>query len=72
MFASSIGSLPIVKLLFEAPYSAHDALVAPDGQIALRLASTTAGHRTIVEYLPARRVGGLTERVIWYSQIWVY
>ena len=57
MYAASIGSLPIVKLLFEPPYSANDALVAPDGQIALRLAST-ADHRTIVEYLPARRAGG--------------
>ena len=57
MYAASIGSLPIVKLLFEPPYSANDALVAPDGQIALRLASA-AGHRTIVEYLPARRAGG--------------
>ena len=58
MFAASTGSLPIVKLLFEPPYSANDALVAPDGQIALRLASA-AGHRTIVEYLPSRRAGGL-------------
>ncbi|KDR79819.1 hypothetical protein GALMADRAFT_265084 [Galerina marginata CBS 339.88] len=57
MFAASLGSLPIVKLLFEPPYSANDALVAPDGQIALRLASA-AGHRLIVEYLPSRRVGG--------------
>ena len=57
MYAASIGSLPIVKLLFEPPYSVNDALVAPDGQIALRLASA-AGHRTIVEYLPARRAGG--------------
>ena len=57
MFAASTGSLPIVRLLFEAPYSANDALVAPDGQIALRLASA-AGHRSIVEYLPSRRAGG--------------
>jgi len=57
MLAASIGSLPIVKLLFEPPYSANDALVAPDGQIALRLASA-GGHRAIVEYLPSRRAGG--------------
>ena len=57
MYAASTGSLPIIKLLFEAPYSANDTLVAPDGQIALRLASA-AGHRTIVEYLPSRRAGG--------------
>ncbi|KDR79813.1 hypothetical protein GALMADRAFT_153574 [Galerina marginata CBS 339.88] len=57
MFAASIGSLPIVKLLFEPPYNANDALVAPDGEIALRLAAA-AGHRAIVEYLPSRRAGG--------------
>ena len=57
MLAASIGSLPIVKLLFEPPYSADDALVAPDGQIALRLAAA-GNHRAIVEYLPARRAGG--------------
>ena len=57
MLAASIGSLPIVKLLFEPPYSANDALVAPDGQIALRLAAEN-GHRAIVEYLPSRRAGG--------------
>ena len=57
MLAASTGSLPIVKLLFEPPYSANDALVAPDGQIALRLASA-ADHRIIVEYLPSRRAGG--------------
>jgi hypothetical protein len=57
MLAASIGSLPIVKLLFEPPYSANDALVAPDGQIALRLAAEN-GHRAIVDYLPSRRAGG--------------
>ena len=57
MFAASTGSLPIVKLLLEPPYSANDALVAPDGQIALRLASA-AGHRAIVDDLPSRRAGG--------------
>jgi predicted metal-binding membrane protein len=57
MLAASIGSLPIVKLLFEPPYSANDALVAPDGQIALRLAAEN-DHRAIVDYLPSRRAGG--------------
>ena len=57
MLAASMGSLPIVKLLFEPPYSADDALVAPDGQIALRLASDN-NHRAIVDYLPSRRAGG--------------
>jgi hypothetical protein len=57
MLAASIGSLPIVKLLFEPPYSANDALVAPDGQIALRLAVAN-DHHAIVDYLPSRRAGG--------------
>ena len=57
MLAASMGSLPIVKLLFEPPYSANDALVAPDGQIALRLAAEN-GHHAIVDYLPSRRAGG--------------
>lgn len=59
MLAASIGSLPLVKLLFKPPHSANDALVAPDGQIALRLAAT-AGHRAIVDYLPSRRAGGFS------------
>ena len=57
MLAASIGSLPIVKLLFEPPYSANDALVAPDGQIALRLAAEN-DHHAIIDYLPSRRAGG--------------
>lgn len=57
MLAASMGSLAIVKLLFEPPYSADDTLVAPDGQIALRLAAEN-DHRAIVEYLPSRRAGG--------------
>lgn len=38
-------------------YHADDSLIAPDGQIALRLAADN-GHREVVEYLPARRGGG--------------
>jgi hypothetical protein len=38
-------------------YHADDSLVAPDGQIALRLAAEN-GHREVVDYLPARRGGG--------------
>ena len=57
MLAASQGSLPIVKLLFEDPYCANDVLVAPDGQIALRLAAA-GGHTAVVSYLPARRAGG--------------
>jgi hypothetical protein len=38
-------------------YNADDSLIAPDGQIALRLAAEN-GHREVVDYLPARRGGG--------------
>jgi hypothetical protein len=55
-YAAEKGNLPIVKLLMES-YHADDALVAPDGELALRLASAN-GHREIVDYLPPRRGGG--------------
>ncbi|KAK0124685.1 hypothetical protein ONS95_009630 [Cadophora gregata] len=54
--ASSLGHLILVKLLIET-YHASDSLVAPDGQIALRLAAEN-NHLEIVEYLPSRRTGG--------------
>jgi hypothetical protein len=54
--AAAKGNLPVVKLLTET-YHADDSLIAPDGELALRLASTN-GHREIVAYLPARRGGG--------------
>jgi Ankyrin repeats (3 copies) len=50
------GNLTLVRLLMEV-YHADDALVAPDGQLALRLAAGN-GHRDIVAYLPRRRGGG--------------
>ena len=56
MLASSLGHLILVKLLIEH-YHASDSLVAPDGQIALRLAAEN-NHREIVDYLPSRRTGG--------------
>jgi len=55
-FAAELGNLTIVKLLME--HGADDSLVAPDGQLALRLAAIN-GHREIVDYLPRRRGGGL-------------
>jgi len=55
MAAAAQGRLPLVKLLRE-DFGADDATIAPDGQLALRLAAD-AGHREIVEYLPARRGG---------------
>jgi len=55
-FAAEKGNLVLVKLLLET-YHADDAQVAPDGQLALRLAAAN-GHREIVDYLPARRGGG--------------
>jgi hypothetical protein len=45
-----------VKLFLET-YQCDDSLVAPDGQIALRLAAAN-GHREVVAYLPSRRGGG--------------
>ena len=57
MIAAEKGYLAIVKLLFNPPCNADGGLCAPDGQIALRLASEN-GHREIVQFLPAVRKGG--------------
>ncbi|KAM9877808.1 hypothetical protein VD0002_g3290 [Verticillium dahliae] len=54
-YAAALGRLPLVKLLRE-DFGADDALVAPDGEIALRLAAR-GRHRDVVAYLPARRAG---------------
>jgi len=56
MCAAENGNLTIVKLLMET-YGADDGIVAPDGELALRLAASH-GHREIVKYLPTRRRGG--------------
>ncbi|KAK0655599.1 ankyrin repeat-containing domain protein, partial [Cercophora newfieldiana] len=55
MVAAQQGRLPLVKLLVE-DFNADDAVIAPDGQLALRLAAD-AGHREVVAYLPLRRGG---------------
>lgn len=55
MVAAATGRLALVKLLTQE-FGADDAVVAPDGQLALRLAADN-GHREVVEYLPARRGG---------------
>ena len=54
--AASLGHLVLVKMLMEQ-YQCDDSLVAPDGQIAIRLAAEN-GHSEVVNYLPARRGGG--------------
>ncbi|KFY06620.1 hypothetical protein V492_07911 [Pseudogymnoascus sp. VKM F-4246] len=54
--AASLGHLVLVKLLMET-YHCDDSIVAPDGQIALRLAAEN-GHQEVVDYLPPRRLGG--------------
>ncbi|CAK9784556.1 hypothetical protein CC85DRAFT_326021 [Cutaneotrichosporon oleaginosum] len=54
MLAAAEGQLAMLRLLLDA--GADDALVAPDGQTALRLAAD-AGHRDLVDALPARRGG---------------
>lgn len=55
MVAAARGNLALAKLLL-GDFGADDAALAPDGQLALRLAAD-AGHRELVEYLPARRGG---------------
>lgn len=57
MAASARNRLPVTRLLLSPPYNADSALVAPDGQHALRLASTS-GAREIVSLLPSLRAGG--------------
>ncbi|KAG5297770.1 ankyrin repeat domain-containing protein, conidia-enriched transcript [Histoplasma ohiense] len=54
--AAELGNLPLVKMFIET-YQCDDSKVAPDGELALRLASKN-GHRHVVDYLPARRGGG--------------
>ena len=54
--AASRGNLTLVKLFIEV-YHADDSLIAPDGQLALRLAAEN-GHREVTNYLPLRRGGG--------------
>ncbi|VBB73415.1 Putative protein of unknown function [Podospora comata] len=55
MVAAKNGNLALVKLLVE-DFGADDGMIAPDGQLALRLAAE-GGHREVVEYLPTRRGG---------------
>jgi hypothetical protein len=52
-----MGNLVLVKILMMEQYHCDDSLIAPDGQIALRLAAEN-GHQEVVDYLPARRGGG--------------
>src|SRR5215471_9821822 len=54
--AAAMGNLPLVKLFIEV-YHCDDSQIAPDGQLALRLAAAN-GHRHVVDYLPVRRGGG--------------
>jgi len=58
--AATRGNIVIVKLLLTNEFGgsgpADDAIVAPDGQIALRLAAAN-GHREVVDALPSRRGG---------------
>ncbi|KAK5655466.1 hypothetical protein OQA88_5737 [Cercophora sp. LCS_1] len=55
MVAAALGRLALVKLLRE-DFGADDGIIAPDGQLALRLAADR-GHREVVDYLPVRRGG---------------
>lgn len=55
MLAAATGQLAIVRMLV-GEFGADDAAVGLRGETALRLAAE-AGHRDVVRYLPARRVG---------------
>ncbi|CCC08630.1 hypothetical protein SMACR_05984 [Sordaria macrospora] len=55
MTASATGKLALAKLLLQ-DFHADDALIAGDGQLALRLAADN-GHMEIVDLLPSRRGG---------------
>lgn len=58
MLAAQRGSLPLVKMLMEE-FGADDAVIAPDGMNALRLAVLKGEDAAaVVEYLPVRRGGG--------------
>ncbi|ODH49096.1 hypothetical protein GX48_04821 [Paracoccidioides brasiliensis] len=54
--AAALGNLPLVKMFMET-YQCDDSKIAPDGELALRLAAEN-GHRHVVDYLPVRRGGG--------------
>ena len=68
MAAAAAGNLALVKLLME-DFSADDAIIAPDGQLALRLAAD-AGHRDVVSYLPARRGGAWRRWKVQHQVAW--
>ncbi|EOO00781.1 putative ankyrin repeat-containing protein [Phaeoacremonium minimum UCRPA7] len=53
--AAATGRLALVRFLME-DCGADDAIISPDGALALRLAAAN-GHREVVEYLPTRRGG---------------
>ena len=56
MVAAADGKSQLVKLFLDV-WGADDSLIAPDGQLALRLAAE-GGHSEVVAYLPVRRGGG--------------
>ena len=68
MAAAARGNLALVKLLVE-DFAADDAVIAPDGQLALRLAAD-AGHRDVVAYLPARRGGAWRRWKVQHAVAW--
>ena len=68
MLAAHNGNLALVRLLVR-DFGADDALVAPDGQLALRLAAD-AGHRDVVAFLPARRGGAFRRWKLHHGLAW--
>jgi hypothetical protein len=87
MVAATEGKLALVKLLME-DFGADDSLIAPDGQLALRLAAEY-GRTEVVEYLPVRRGGAFQrwrtehavavrrivyagQKILWFLQILLF
>ncbi|KAL8837687.1 MAG: hypothetical protein Q9170_002419 [Blastenia crenularia] len=56
MVAASNGNMTLAKLFVDV-FHPDDALIAPDGQLALRLA-VEGGWREMIDFLPLRRGGG--------------
>ncbi|GMK54018.1 hypothetical protein CspeluHIS016_0106040 [Cutaneotrichosporon spelunceum] len=64
MLSAAGGHLAMLKLLLDA--GADDSTIAPDGQMALRLAAEH-GHRALVDVLPSRR-GGAWRRFMHHNE----
>src|SRR4051812_12779747 len=66
--AAAGGNLALVRLLV-TDFGADDGLLAPDGQLALRLAAD-GGHRDVVAFLPVRRGGACARWKTHHAVAW--